>query len=194
MAKRVDENYLYSGGYLDANLQVSSINELIEKGSSDTMFLGMSVHMPEAFNSTQGIPYPIDFWSTPDGEDIKWEIKNVPSLDTEADFNNFKAFISEFYGEAGYYPIAEGTEVLVDGVRYVFTLGEGGEPQWSNVQDNLDSTVSDAVDLAVDKITSGASEAFDTLKEVEDWNVICEDRWCHPKEEMQKSCVYLIAV
>ena len=169
MANRIDDNFLYSGGYLDANTQVSSISELIEKGNGTTMFLGMSVHMPDAFNSTQGVPYPIDFWITPNGDDIKWEIKNAPSLESEDDFGNFKTFISEFYGEAGYYPLAEGTEILVDGVRYSFALGEDGEPQWTNVQDSLDSTVSDAVDLAVDKITSGASEAFDTLKEVEDW-------------------------
>lgn len=169
MARQIQDSLIYPGGYLDANTQAKSITDLLSKNESNTMFFGMSVHMPAAFENTLGVPYPVDFWLTPDGEDVKWEIKDCPSLQSEDDFGNFKAFLSEFYGEAGYYPIAEGAEILVDGTTYVVSFGEKGELQWTNTQDSLDSVVSDAIDLAVDKITSGASEAFDTLKEVEDW-------------------------
>ena len=169
MARQIQDSLIYTGGYLDANTQAGSITELLNLGTGNTAFLGMSVHMPAAFESTLGVPYPVDFWLTPDGEDIKWEMKDCPSLQSEDDFGNFKAFLSEFYGEAGYYPIAEGTEILVDGTTYEVSFGESGELLWTNTQDSLDSVVSDAIDLAVDKITSGASEAFDTLKEVEDW-------------------------
>ena len=74
MAKNLQFQIKYTGGgYLDSNIAISSIPELKEKFD----FVGQSVHMPEAFNSANGVPYPIDFWMTPNGEDIKWEIKTM---------------------------------------------------------------------------------------------------------------------
>ena len=165
---------LYVGGvYLDANISVADITELSQKALSDDFFLGMEVKMPEAFYSVNEIPYPIDFWSTPNGEDIKWEIKSMPSIETAEDLENFKRFVENFKSELGYYPLNDGFEFLVDGEKYVFDVSESGQATYTIVQSSIDGLIADAVDLAVDeavnKVTSGASEAFDTLKEVEDW-------------------------
>ena len=165
---------LYVGGaYLDANISVADITELSQKALSNDFFLGMEVKMPEAFYSVNEIPYPIDFWSTPYGEDIKWKIKSMPSIETAEDLENFKRFVENFKSELGYYPLNEGFEFLVDGEKYVFGVSESGQATYTIVQSSIDSLIADAVDLAVDeavnKVTSGASEAFDTLKEVEDW-------------------------
>ena len=165
---------LYVGGvYLDANISVADVTELSQKALSDDFFLGMEVKMPEAFYSVNEIPYPIDFWSTPNGEDIKWEIKSMPSIETAEDLENFKRFVENFKSELGYYPLNDGFEFLVDGEKYVFDVSESGQATYTIVQSSIDSLIADAVDLAVDeavnKVTSGASEAFDTLKEVEDW-------------------------
>ena len=165
---------LYVGGaYLDANISVADITELSQKASSDGFFLGMEVKMPEAFYSVNDNPYPIDFWSTPYGEDTKWEIKSMPSIETVEDLENFKRFVENFKAELGYYPLNEGFEFLVDGEKYVFGVSESGQATYTIVQSSIDSLIADAVDLAVgdavNKVTSGASEAFDTLKEVEDW-------------------------
>ena len=165
---------LYVGGvYLDANISVADITELSQKALSDDFFLGMEVKMPEAFYSVNDNPYPIDFWSTPYGEDTKWEIKSMPSIETVEDLENIKRFVENFKSELGYYPLNDGFEFLVDGEKYVFDVSESGQATYTIVQSSIDSLIADAVDLAVDeavnKVTSGASEAFDTLKEVEDW-------------------------
>ena len=166
MAKNLQFQIKYTGGgYLDSNIAISSIPELKEKFD----FVGQSVHMPEAFNSANGVPYPIDFWMTPNGEDIKWEIKTIPTISSGEDFENFKYFINDFKAEIGYYPIVNGTKVLVDGEEFEFQINENGGINWISTQEVFDETISDAVKLAIDEVTSGASEAFDTLKEIEDW-------------------------
>lgn len=165
---------LYVGGaYLDANISVADITELSQKALSNDFFLGMEVKMPEAFYSVNEIPYPIDFWSTPYGEDIKWEIKAMPSIESAEDFDNFKGFVEDFKAELGYFPLNEGFEILVDGAKYVFDIDENGMALYIAMQTSMDDLISDtvenAVEEAVNKVTSGASEAFDTLKEIEDW-------------------------
>jgi hypothetical protein len=85
----------------------------------------------------------------------------------------FKEFVNEFHEEAGYYPLAEGTEILVNGETYTFSIDENKEATYVSSQETMDDliadTVENAVEEAVNKVTSGASEAFDTLKEVEEW-------------------------
>jgi hypothetical protein len=173
MAKVLDSKLYVDGGYLDSNISVSSVTELIEKVNMNSFFLGQSVHMSEAFYGVKEIPYPIDFWSVPNGDDIKWEIKSMPAIESEDDFGAFKDFINEFKRESGYFPISKGTEILVNGTKYTVSFGEDGNIEWIDSQSVFDETVSDAVDIAVEeavsKITSGASAAFDTLKEIEDW-------------------------
>ena len=162
MAERLNDKIYVNGGYLDDNISVSSISDLIAKESSNSFFLGQSVHMPEAFLSTNEIPYPVDFWSVPNGENIKWEIKSIPAIDTEDDFLKFKEFIEEFKGITGYYPLSDGTEITVNGVKYSYSLVENEEITWV---DKIDESVK----ANIDKIVDGASESFDTLKEIEEW-------------------------
>ena len=169
MATRLDDKIFVNGGYLDSNISVTSIAELIEKESSNAFFLGQSVHMPEAFTSVNEIPYPVDFWSTPNGENIKWEIKNMPALESSDDLERFKVFCDDFKSEAGYYPMTNGSKILVDGEEFELHIDDDGVAKWGSTQAIFDDTISDAVKIAIDNITSGASEAFDTLKEIEDW-------------------------
>lgn len=169
MAQRITESLYIPNGYLDANTEVRSIDELVEKISDASVFFGMSVHMPEAFRNAQGVPYPIDFWITPNGGSLKWEIKNVSSLNDDTDFELFKAFCGTFNVKCGYFPVPQNFEIIVAGEKYIFSIDGEGNPIWTKLQDNLDSIVDDAVEYAVGQITSGASDAFDTLKEVEDW-------------------------
>lgn len=168
MATQIGDKLFVSGGYLDGNQSVVNISELNSKLS----FLGQSLYMPTAFTSTKGWPYPIDFWSVPNGDGIKWEIKTLPNIESEEDFEVFKVFCNEFYNELGNYPIPNGSTVLVNGEVFVLMVTEDGI-EWISLQQNIDATISDAVNLAVeeavDAITSGATEAFDTLKEVEEW-------------------------
>lgn len=166
MAKNLQFQIKYTGGgYLDSNIAISSIPELKEKFD----FVGQSVHMPEAFNSANGVPYPIDFWMTPNGEDIKWEIKTMPTIESTEDFERFKFFCEDFKMAFEYYPLTKGQKINVAGEEFEFFIDKEGKSTWVSIQDNFDETISDAVKIAIDNITSGASEAFDTLKEIEDW-------------------------
>lgn len=170
MAKQLTEKIFISGGYLDSNASISSISELKDK----LAFLGQSVHMPIAFENINGVPYPIDFWSIPtvDG-DVKWEIKTLPSINTIEDFALFKKFITDYKTTLGYFPMSEGFSLKVDGEEYIFGLDENNEPIWKSTQNVFDDTIADAITVAVEDavnaVTSGASEAFDTLQEVEAW-------------------------
>lgn len=166
MAKNLQFQIKYTGGgYLDSNIAISSISELKEKFD----FIGQSVHMPEAFMSTNDVPYPVDFWMTPNGEDVKWELKNIPAFENAEDFERFKVFCGNFKSELGYYPMTNGSKILAGGEEFELYFDENGDAKWNSIQANFDETISDAVKMAVDEITSGASEAFDTLKEIEDW-------------------------
>ena len=168
MAERLNTKIYVNGGYLDENISVTSIAELLAKESSNSFFLGQSIHMPEAFFSNNEIPYPIDFWSVPSGENIKWEIKTLPTIDSEEDFNKFKEFIEDFKNESQYYPLSKNSEVKVGNKTYNFSLNED-EPIWEEVNKNLDSIVEEKVKNGIDNLIDGASESFDTLKEIEEW-------------------------
>ena len=165
-AKNLQFQYNYTGeGYLDAKMSVKSITELINKWD----FEGQSVNMPTAFMGNNDIPYPLDFWLVPYGEIDKWEIKTMPSIASLDDFESFKTFVRDFENQAGYYPMSNGTKVLVAGEEYEFYVDENGNVKWVSSQEIFDETISDAIKMAVDEVTSGASDAFDTLKEIEDW-------------------------
>ena len=89
MANQLTDKILVSGGYVDANTTVSSINELYNKYDAFDFFMGQSLHMPKAFKGVNGYSYPIDFWVVPMGNDFKWELKNVPSIESDTDFELF---------------------------------------------------------------------------------------------------------
>lgn len=168
MAKLIADNLFITDGYLDANTEVRSIEELIAKLSDTNGFMGMSVHMPEAFYSESGIAYPLDVWAVPFGEDeAKWEIKNIPSLVDEVDFEHFKTFCNDFKTQAGYYPLPVGAEVIVSGEKYVFGVGEDGAQAWENVQDSTDTALSDTIDYVMNEIKGDVSEENDTMAKIE---------------------------
>ena len=168
MAKLIADNLFITDGYLDANTEVRSIEELIAKLSDTNGFMGMSVHMPEAFYSESGIAYPLDVWAVPFGEDeAKWEIKNIPSLVDEDDFEHFKTFCNDFKTQAGYYPLPVGAEVIVSGEKYVFGVGEDGAQAWENVQDSTDTALSDTIDYVMNEIKGDVSEENDTMAKIE---------------------------
>ena len=147
MAQKLSDKIFVNGGYLDANTVVSSISELKTKFN----FIGQSIHMPIAFESVNEVPYPVDFWSTPNGEDVKWEIKTLPTIESESDLTALKGFIEDFKGEIGYFPIVNGFEFLVGGSKYVFGVNENDEVTFASTQDSIDDYVSDAIDSAIDE-------------------------------------------
>ena len=170
MAENLQFQINYAGGsYVDASVSVTSISELVDKFD----FIGQSVHMTEAFVGVNEVPYPVDFWMIPNGEDVKWCIKFMPSIESEGDLEKFKSFSEEFKTILGYYPMTIGFEFFVNGEKYVFGNDENGVATYTTSQTTIDEYIDDTVALAVDeavnKVTSGASEAFDTLKEIEDW-------------------------
>ena len=165
-AKNLQFQYNYTGeGYLDAKTSVETIEELISKWD----FEGQSVSMPKAFFGQNNIPYPIDFWLVPYGEIDRWEIKTMPTIESTEDFERFKVFCDDFKMASEYYPLTTGQKINVAGEEFEFFIDKEGKATWVSIQDNFDETISHAVEMAVKEITSGASEAFDTLKEVEDW-------------------------
>lgn len=170
MATKLMDKLYVNNGYLDANISVTTLEEL--KGKYD--FDGQSIHMPVAFNSADDVSYPIDFWMVPNGNGgIKWEIKNIPSFNDENNAELFKNFINKFKQEFDYFPVSNGNKILINGEEHEIIIGEDNNIEWVSTQDIFDATISDVVDEAVgeavEKITSGASSAFDTLKEIEDW-------------------------
>ena len=170
MAKNLQFQINYTGqGYLDSKTSVASISELAQKWD----FEGQSVSMPTAFVGKNDIPYPIDFWLTPYGEIDKWEIKTMPAIESEEDLERFKIFAEDFKKKLEYYPMPIGFEFLANGEKYVFDMDENEAAVYTAAQTSMDELINHTVELAVDdavnKITSGASEAFDTLKEVEEW-------------------------
>ena len=165
MAVQLPNKLYVDGTYLDANISVADITELSQKVSSNGFFLGMEVKMPEAFYGVNENPYPIDFWSTPYGEDIKWEIKTMPSIETAEDLEYFKRFVENFKDELKYYPLADGFEFLVDGEKYVFGISDG-QATYTKVQ-SLSGSIKTVIEELL--IPENAKESLDTLEEISAW-------------------------
>ena len=165
MAVQLPDKIYVDGAYLDANISVADITELSQKVSSNGFFLGMEVKMPEAFYGVNENPYPIDFWSTPYGEDIKWEIKTMPSIETVGDLEYFKRFVENFKNELKYYPLADGFEFLVDGEKYVFGISDG-QATYTRVQ-SFSGSIKTVIEELL--IPENAKESLDTLEEISAW-------------------------
>lgn len=167
MAIQLGDKLKIAGGYLDETISVETLEGLLLR---EPEFYGQSIHMTDAFYGNGDTPYPIDFWLVPDSiSEYKWEIKTIPALASLEDFENFKDFINQFNSQTNYYPLANGTKILVNGQEIEFYINENGETKWLYTQEIFNEIISDAVKLGIDRVTSGASEAFDTLKEIEDW-------------------------
>ena len=171
MAVQLPNKLYVDGTYLDANISVADITELSQKVSSNGFFLGMEVKMPEAFYGVNENPYPIDFWSTPYGEDIKWEIKTMPSIETAEDLEYFKRFVENFKDELKYYPLADGFEFLVDGEKYVFGISSDGQATYTKVQSLINDNISGSIKTVIEEllIPENAKESLDTLEEISAW-------------------------
>lgn len=158
MAQNIGDKYFFYGGYVDDVQLVKTINELKEKFSvSDLRFTGLTVTVQNFINSI-----PADFWLTEGKFQKNWKLKTIQPLPS---FETLASIPSEF--------LTEGFVVNIkDGTSYRF-VGDSTEEKdrWQQLptQDSIDATIDDAVQLAVDKVTSGASEAFDTLGEIEQW-------------------------
>lgn len=153
MAQNIGDKYVFYGGYVDDIQLVKTIDELKEKFSvSDLRFTGLTVTVQNFINSI-----PADFWLTEGKFQKNWKLKTIQPLPS---FETLASIPSEF--------LTEGFVVNIkDGTSYRF-VGDSTEEKdrWQQLptQDSID-----AVQLAIDKVTSGASEAFDTLGEIEQW-------------------------
>ena len=158
MAQKINNTQIYYGGYVDDVQLVKTIDELKEKFSNnDLRFTGLTVTVQNFINRI-----PADFWLTEGKFQKNWKLKTIQPLPS---FETLASIPSEF--------LTEGFVVNIkDGTSYRF-VGDSTEEKdrWQQLptQDSIDATIDDAVQLAVDKVTSGASEAFDTLGEIEQW-------------------------
>lgn len=158
MAQNISEKYVYYGGYVDDVQLVQTIDELKEKFNLfDLRFTGLTVTVQNFIDKI-----PADLWLTGGKSQKSWKLKTIQPLPS---FESLASIPSEF--------LTEGFVVNIkDGTSYRF-VGDATEEKdrWQQLptQDSIDATIDDAVQLAVDKVTSGASEAFDTLGEIEAW-------------------------
>lgn len=153
MAQKINNTQIYYGDYVDDVQLVKTIDELKEKFSNnDLRFTGLTVTVQNFINRI-----PADFWLTEGKFQKNWKLKTIQPLPS---FETLASIPSEF--------LTEGFVVNIkDGTSYRF-VGDSTEEKdrWQQLptQDSID-----AVQLAIDKVTSGASEAFDTLGEIEQW-------------------------
>ena len=161
MAQQLTDKFNYLGGYVDSVMSVETIDEL-KKLSRSQKFVGLTTTVLKAAISSDGSPIPADFWLSESKSG--WEIKNIAPIDSIDQMSNIPS---------DYIP--KGFEVLTKGgEKFVFDgKDDDGLLRWADNNSVINKVVSGIVETAIDdavsKITSGASGAFDTLKEVEDW-------------------------
>lgn len=159
MAEQITDKLIYPGGYIDEIMSVESFDKLAELSRGDK-FVGLTVTVTNALNNIDGKTVPVDVWLSESKNG--WVVKNIPPVD---DLDVLSSVPLSY--------IPKGFKVLLkNGQAYSFIGTDNeGVREWSRDVDReeFDTTISDAVDIAIGNITSGASEAFDTLKEIEDW-------------------------
>ena len=162
MAEQLTDKIIYPGGYVDDIMSVDTFEDLsaLPRGQK---FVGLTVTVKKGVTTQNGDFVPVDVWLSESRNG--WVVKTIAPVDNLDCLN----VIPKEYMYIGFKAI------LKNGEKY--TLSEITEEQyfWEKElgRTEFDSTVVDIVDTAVneaiEKVTSGASEAFDTLKEVEDW-------------------------
>lgn len=161
MGQQLTENLFLRGGYVDEVMSVNTFSDLSLLGGANK-FVGLTVTVKNALTSDASKSVPVDVWLSEGRGNTNWVIKDIPPIDNLSQLN----VIPE-----GFLPI--GFRVtLKNGKSYIYKgIDDELQKQWEPEigRDEFDKTVADAVELAIDNITSGASAAFDTLKEVEDW-------------------------
>ena len=162
MAEQLTDRIIYPGSYVDDIMSVDTFADLstLPRGQK---FVGLTVTVKKGV-TTQNVDFvPVDVWLSESKNG--WVVKAIAPIDNLDCLNA----IPKEYMHIGL------KAVLKNGENY--TLSEITEEQyfWEKElgRTEFDSTVVHIVDTAVneaiEKVTSGASEAFDTLKEVEDW-------------------------
>ena len=162
MAEQLTDKIIYPGGYVDDIMSVDTFKDLsaLPRGQK---FVGLTVTVKKGVTTQNGDFVPVDVWLSESRNG--WVVKTIAPVDNLDCLN----VIPKEYMYIGFKAI------LKNGEKY--TLSEITEEQYSWEKElgrtEFDSIVVDIVDTAVneaiEKVTSGASEAFDTLKEVEDW-------------------------
>lgn len=161
MAQQLTDNLFFRGGYVDEVMSVDTFSDLSSL-SAAKKFVGLTVTVKNALTSDAGKSVPVNVWLSEGRGNTNWIIKDIPPIDNLSQLN----VIPEGFLPNGFrVSIKNGESFIYKGVD------DESQKQWEAEirQEEFDKTVADAVELAIDNITSGASEAFDTLKEVEDW-------------------------
>ena len=162
MAEQLTDKIIYPGGYVDDIMSVDTFEDLLALPRGQK-FVGLTVTVKKGVTAQNGDFVPVDVWLSESRNG--WVVKTIAPVDNLDCLN----VIPKEYMYIGFKAI------LKNGEKY--TLSEITEEQYSWEKElgrtEFDSIVVDIVDTAVneaiEKVTSGASEAFDTLKEVEDW-------------------------
>ena len=162
MAEQLTDKIIYPGGYVDDIMSVDTFEDLLALPRGQK-FVGLTVTVKKGVTTQNGDFVPVDVWLSESRNG--WVVKTIAPVDNLDCLN----VIPKEYMYIGFKAI------LKNGEKY--TLSEITEEQyfWEKElgRTEFDSIVVDIVDTAVneaiEKVTSGASEAFDTLKEVEDW-------------------------
>lgn len=158
MAKQLTDKNFYPGGYVDDSMSVNTITDL-KSLTRSRKFVGLTVTVLNAITNNNNEPIPADFWLSETRN--TWVLKNIAPIDTLDAISNIPE---------EYIPI--GFEItLKNGEKYHYTLSDDEKPIWvlSIKNEEIKDLISDTVQDAINKVTSGASDAFDTLKEIEDW-------------------------
>jgi hypothetical protein len=154
------DNFKYNGGYLDAGMSVQTIDEL-QSLSRSSLFTGRTITVISAIVTEGGKSIPADFWLSEGKTKSYWTLKDIAPID---DISQMSSIPSDY--------IPNGFEVVTkSGEKYKFdTTVESGEPKWEKyTYEGGDVNVDEVVEDVLNRVTSGATEAFDTFKEVEDW-------------------------
>ena len=162
MAEQLTDKIIYPGGYVDDIMSVDTFEDLLALPRGQK-FVGLTVTVKKGVTAQNGDFVPVDVWLSESRNG--WVVKTIAPVDNLDCLN----VIPKEYMYIGFKAI------LKNGEKY--TLSEITEEQYSWEKElgrtEFDSIVVNIVDTAVnesiEKVTSGASEAFDTLKEVEDW-------------------------
>ena len=162
MAEQLTDKIIYPGGYVDDIMSVDTFEDLLALPRGQK-FVGLTVTVKKGVTTQNGDFVPVDVWLSESRNG--WVVKTIAPVDNLDCLN----VIPKEYMYIGFKAI------LKNGEKY--TLSEITEEQYSWEKElgrtEFDSIVVDIVNTAVNesigKVTSGASEAFDTLKEVEDW-------------------------
>lgn len=161
MAQQLTDKLFYRGGYADEAMSVKTFEELSAL-TAMRKFVGLTTTVTDSLKSNDGKSIPIDVWLSEGRGNSNWVVKNIPPVD---DLSQLEIIPENF--------IPKGFEILLKtGEKYIFNgVDDENNKQWvaDISRDEFDETVSDAVKIAIDNVTSGASEAFDTLKEIEEW-------------------------